>query len=109
MPNLVDKFIQGNATAGTEHNAGLPNITGEVAVFTTASNRAKFFSEIENGSGALSPGGSVSQLTGASFGSIASKDINSSITINASNSNSIYGNSTTVQPPALTMKYIIKY
>ena len=27
----------------------------------------------------------------------------------ASQSNSIYGNSTTVQPPALTMRYIIKY
>lgn len=30
-------------------------------------------------------------------------------TFNASWSNSIYGNSTTVQPPALTLKYIIKY
>ena len=28
---------------------------------------------------------------------------------NASNSNSIYGKSNTVQPPALTMRYIIKY
>ena len=31
------------------------------------------------------------------------------ISFNASRSSSIYGNSTTVQPPALTMRYIIKY
>ena len=31
------------------------------------------------------------------------------IKFNASYSNPVYGNSTTVQPPALTMRYIIKY
>ena len=28
LPNLIGKFIEGLATAGIEHEAGLPNITG---------------------------------------------------------------------------------
>jgi hypothetical protein len=31
------------------------------------------------------------------------------MSFSAANSNSIYGSSTTVQPPALTMRYMIKY
>ena len=30
VPNLIDKFIQGSATSGTEKEAGLPNITGYI-------------------------------------------------------------------------------
>ena len=32
LPDLADKFIQGNATSGTEKSAGLPNITGQYAL-----------------------------------------------------------------------------
>jgi microcystin-dependent protein len=31
MPNLVDKFIQGSTTSGTDKEAGLPNITGSIS------------------------------------------------------------------------------
>jgi microcystin-dependent protein len=102
LPNLVDKFIEGSATAGTEKTAGLPNITGAI-----------------NARGCLN-----TTLFGASNGALSSEsienvgDINAATTsashpvqlkFNASNSDSIYGNSATVQPPALTMQYIIKY
>ena len=47
-----------------------------------------------------SPGNLPSSSEASSYGVID---------FNASNSSSIYGNSTTVQPPALTMSYCIKY
>ena len=99
LPNLVDKFIEGSATAGTVKSAGLPNITGD-----TSANIVSH-SSISTGVGALtySYGGKNGSLgTGSSmpFGKIL---------FDASASSSIYGNSTTVQPPAVTMRYIIKY
>ena len=30
LPNLIDRFLQGSATAGTYKEAGLPNITGSI-------------------------------------------------------------------------------
>ena len=95
LPNLTDKFIQGNGTVGTVKNAGLPNITGAVWI-----NAGK--SSLENGAikytAAVGGGGIDNSTTGRG-------DLN----FDASRSSSVYGNSTTVQPPALTMRYIIKY
>lgn len=101
LPNLTDKFIQGSDTAGTVKSAGLPNISGRVGAIVTASTsgpgvRNGVFKQTLSAS-AISQGGSYSNI-----GSIQ-------IAFYASDSNSIYGNSTTVQPPALTMRYIIKY
>lgn len=103
VPNLIDKFVQGNATAGTVKSAGLPNITGGF------SNRAW-----SNGSGILDAYGAVldSGRVGAAvnpYGTGTGTPAAQKIEFNASRSNSIYGNSTTVQPPAVTMRYIIKY
>ena len=102
LPNLTDKFIQGNSTVGTVKNAGLPNISGEFsfggAVGNTYDGAGGGFS------GAFYP---ARQLSGRlSYGS-SGNSYNSGF--NASRSSSIYGNSSTVQPPALTMRYIIKY
>ena len=97
LPNLTDKFIQGSDTAGTVKSAGLPNIIGNVCGF-------------------------VNQSTNQTNGALEiAKDYNTNVSIkgdqnwyvslllDASKSNAIYGSSTTVQPPALTMWYIIKY
>ena len=97
LPDLVDRFIQGNATSGTVKSAGLPNITGSIGYI-------RFSSTSYTQSGALSVGGS--DITVAAGGSGTAKSV---INIDASASNSVYGNSATVQPPALTMRYIIKY
>ena len=109
LPNLTDKFIQGNAVAGTEHSAGLPNITGELSLNNTSTGYA-VGKWINNDDGALQP----KTISGANDLWVARTTASGSVTeraftIDASRSSSIYGNSATVQPPALTMQYIIKY
>ena len=96
VPNLVDKFIQGSTTSGTEKEAGLPNITGTFYHDTNA----KF-----------SLSGAFFSYTRGSSINLQNDAANSSsgyVSFDASKSNTIYGNSDTVQPPALTMVYIIK-
>lgn len=96
VPNLVDKFIEGSTASGTEKEAGLPNITGtfyhDPNVTSTLSGA--FFSYKRGNSRNL-------QNDAANAGS-------GYVNFDASKSNPIYGNSDTVQPPALTMVYIIK-
>ena len=95
LPNLTDKFIQGSGTAGTVKAAGLPDhkhylthtqtyyyiVEGSDTFFTTAYN-TQYGELLDEGRGNIG---------------------------NASESNAIYGKSTTVQPPALTMRFYIKY
>lgn len=100
LPNLVDKFVEGSATSGTSKTAGLPNITGAFSVgysfnITTPNPTNNAFTPESAGSVYSTGSNIVSGYGRAEF--------------NASRSSSIYGNSTTVQPPALTMQYIIKY
>ena len=105
LPNLTDKVIWGNATSGTVKDAGLPNITGDV--WTSVASFARVVQKV--GGGVFDDSGntniSVSDDRTAGNGNGSYYTIN----FNASKSNAIYGNSTTVQPPALTMRYIIKY
>ena len=96
LPNLTDKFIQGSGTAGSVKSAGLPNITGS---YVSISDSRKY-----TVSGALYKGDS-----GAYRYNTAGAYDGYGIGFDASKSNSIYGNSTTVQPPALTMRMYIKY
>ena len=102
LPNLIDRFLQGSTTSGTVKNAGLPNITGHFDpidlrgghLFHSAYTSAAFYGNTQG------------------YGSTSSTiDTNESVALkfDASYSNSIYGNSTTVQPPALTCLICIKY
>lgn len=106
LPNLTDKFIQGSNTVGAVKAAGLPNITASKTVRTASDN---VFSN--NWEGALGHDFAASDIKW--YNAIAyttdSTQNNSILRFDASKSNSIYGNSTTVQPPAVTMRYIIKY
>lgn len=102
LPNLTDRFIQGSATAGTQKAAGLPNITGNVSYGGAVG--LLYSSSSDSASGSFYPnlqktGGTLSTTSGSSY----------SFGIDASRSSFIYGNSSTVQPPALTMRYIIKF
>ena len=105
LPNLVDKFIEGSATAGTVKSAGLPNITG---AYTPRSNSpASQVIIITDTSGAFRNANSI-----VNYSVMANKTTDNvsypfGVTFDASRSSSIYGNSTTVQPPAVTMKYAI--
>ena len=102
VPNFTDKFMEGNFIAGINKNAGLPNITGQCAI---ASDTASAFSSIKT-TGAFCSASTISNngyrpnyLQGGSGKDFA---------INASLSSSIYGNSSTVQPPAVTVRFLIK-
>lgn len=109
LPNLVDKFIQGNATSGTTKAAGLPNITANTYITSSNGYSARIIPYPSlNGAFDGSRSASTPLMTGSSGGTPAS-DVYNVLAFDASHSNSIYGNSTTVQPPALTMRYIIKY
>lgn len=104
LPNLIDKFVEGSVTSGTVKSAGLPNITGQYSMdSTTASTLNNSLQAI----GAFTKKETLSDgSTSVAYRTTASP---SDIAFDASLSNSIYGGSTTVQPPALTMQYIIKY
>lgn len=74
--------------AGTTIEAGLPNITGK-------------FDMKYAGRGDVTASGAFSKASSSYKGSGGNDSVgNAAIGFNASNSNSIYGNSTTVQPPA---------
>jgi hypothetical protein len=80
-----DRVLQGSGskTAGSTVEAGLPNITGDVGSGETYYGTGAFY---QNGdtSGSTAVGGAI----------------DSKIGFDASRSNSIYGKSNTVQPPA---------
>ena len=101
LPNLTDKFIQGSGTAGTVHSAGLPNIWGQIRVANAA-----FRMQVEGAEGAFGCRG-WEQIARSYGGSGTSA--NTDIYFNAALSSEVYGRSETVQPPALTMRYYIKY
>ena len=98
LPNLTDRFIEGSTTAGSVKVAGIPTITGSLDGATTLNVVID---------GAL--GWEQTDATDYSMTYQSGSMRYGKITFDASNSDSIYGNSTTVQPPALTMRYIIKY
>lgn len=106
LPDLADKFIQGNATSGTVKAAGLPNIKGGFSIRGNAS-----LATVSNATGLGSAIDVVSStaLTNSNAGGGSGANYARNVKLDASASDSIYGNSTTVQPPALTMRYIIKY
>ena len=93
------KVLQGadsSNVAGTSIAAGLPDITGSLI---SRSYTSQYSGAITSASGALKF--TAHSGSGQSSVSVASTSVNSDKTeFKASNSNSIYGNSTTVQPPA---------
>lgn len=99
-PNLINRFVQGSATPGTVKNAGLPNITGSGAGFS-AKNGTTQCPKASGAFAQITSSGYASFTLAGSFPLYANN-------FNARRSSSIYGNSNTVQPPALTMQYIIK-
>ena len=103
--NTAARFAQGSTVAGIEIAAGLPNITGSFGVSNVNSSNGTR-AEITGASGAIAVGAVGTVFYSTSSGSRA--NVPTSATLDASLSNSIYGNSTTVQPNALTTRYIIK-
>lgn len=100
LPDLRNKFVQGaDNNIGTVKEAGLPNITGSFVPGSVPANHANYakgaFKGLTSTADAVcSPVSKTSPDYGYSF--------------DANKSNSIYGNSNTVQPPAVCIVYIIK-
>lgn len=105
LPDLTNRFIQGSSTVGVYKSSGLPNIEGTIVIDLPGG-----MPPFENsGHGALFNNYSAKSYTSyASSGSIT-RSRDNILQFNASRSSSIYGNSLIVQPPALTMRYYIKY
>jgi microcystin-dependent protein len=100
VPNLDGKFIEGAGAVelGTSINAGVPNVTGAISQHKG--------SEGNSASGAFTVNQSAvdtSGHTGSTF------YCDSTFTLDASRSSDVYGASTTVQPPAVALCYVIKY
>ena len=101
--NTAQRFAQGSTVAGVEKAAGLPNIEGYIDL-TTGDGGTSGGSWVGRGSFAgvkTSSGGGISITT-------ANASTYRELSFDASRSSAIYGNSTTVQPNALTTRYIIK-
>ena len=97
IPDLKNKTVWGSGSVdvGTTVDAGLPNIEGSVGITLNT----------WSGSGAFYNSGSGYMIGGSgSWGSNSNL-----INLDASRSSSIYGNSNTVQPPAVVTNFVIKY
>ena len=94
-------FIEGtidNNVLGNLVQAGLPNITGNATWVTAADASAV-------GRGAIYWKSTANQITSRT----SSSNIPDSLAFDASLSNSIYGNSSTVQPQSIKIFVLIKY
>ena len=100
LPDLtLGEFLEGSSVAGTSKSAGLPNITG---------NMRRIWKPMD---------GSIASADGAFAIDTSQGDGGSSdavvggfdrVSFDASRSSAVYGNSTTVQPKSVTVRYIIK-
>ena len=109
IPNFINKTFWGGttSTSGTVKSAGLPNITGTVSRILTGTSSQG--SNVAAGTGAFSNMSAAAVSKDATASSAKWWNDNRTLNFNASKSNSIYGNSTTVQPPAIQTLIIIKY
>ena len=111
LPDLRDKFIQGsNGNLGITKEAGLPNITGEVG-YIKSIREGSYWQGINLNTGVFKSSQQTvhtSPTATTAAESTSNSQPPSTIVFKASDSNSIYGNSDTVQPPAVCLHYIIK-
>ena len=108
LPNLIDRFLEGSSAAGKYLDAGLPNITGALSTYNDP-----ILSLFNNVTGCFKRDKPKdSSLTYDNLPKNTSPyaaDYCKGGIFDASKSNAIYGASNTVQPPALSVKYCIKY
>lgn len=96
LPDFRGRFIQGaNNDLGSVKEAGLPNITGGGLQFGSVRSSTYMYGALFNNTLFNARGSGINDACGVDF--------------DASRSNSIYGNSTTVQPPAIALNIFIKY
>lgn len=94
LPDLMDRFPEGNTIPGIKRAAGLPNITG-----STGANSHNDLVPVD---------GAFKRLETTHVVSYDGSDFPHDVYFDASLANAIYGASGTVQPPALTLLPCIK-
>ena len=98
LPDLRDRFLKGTGAdvEGTELEAGLPNITGHLihAVGAKVIAEDSYVTEWSNQWWATTGGSEIGTFA---------------YDMSATRSSAIYGKSSTVQPNAVTVQYLIKY
>ncbi len=112
LPKLNDnRFLQGSTTGGTYKEAGLPNITGKITCMDGQNDSGNIepltiADHFEN-KGSLKIGDST-YTRSLDYGDDLTDFAMRSISFDASWSNAIYGKSSTVQPPAMTVRFYIR-
>ena len=107
VPDYRNRFLEGSATPGTVLEAGLPNITASVSSGLYEGSRVAISSAMAN-----SP--QVGAFKYTAFNAWAEEGWSgacmyaSQLEFNAAWSNPVYGKSSTVQPPAVTVRWLIK-
>lgn len=97
VPDYRGRFLEGDTVAGTVKEAGLPNITGTFFLGECISaNAAAVFTKKNKGNT-----GRNYRVSGDGAGEIE-------FSFDASRSSFIYGASDTVQPPSVTVRYLIR-
>lgn len=104
LPNLIERFVEGgdSSTAGSYIESGLPNIIGNISQNLTSTTTENDFH----------PSGAFAKCYANMNYGISSDGKNwglAGIHFDAADSNAIYGGSTTVQPNAVILQYLIKY
>ena len=113
MPNFEGLFLENATNALAAKSSGLPNITGSALLSLIHTgvfghNQIK----VENANGAFSSDANweAYPVNKTAIATDANTDTSPKrLNFNASLSSAIYGNSSTVQPPAVTLIPIIKY
>lgn len=112
LPNFNNLFIENANIPLTKKNAGVPNITGSLSYTYTTSLSTTQQNNINNQHKSLKWISTQYDSASIQIGTKAISDGGKSYVqanLDASRENSIYGNSTTVQPPSVTLIPLIKY
>lgn len=111
LPDLRDKFVQGaNGNLGTSKDAGLPDLSGQVGYIKSIGD-GSYWQGININTGVFkSSQQTVRTSPTATTAAVSTSHSQppSTVVFKASDSNSIYGNSDTVQPPSVCLTFIIK-
>ena len=95
VPDYRGRFLEGNNTAGTIKEPGLPNIEGTITL--RMGNYGAFPTRLFTYTSSGSEG-----YKGGAYGNYGE------VNFDASRANPIYGAADTVQPPSVTVRYFIK-
>ena len=105
IPNLVDKFIEGSTISGETLNAGLPNIKG---TFKLTADQVWCDPSNWTGTGAIKEEPTANYQFMSPYNWTGGEP-RFNLIFNASFYNNIYSDSiTTVQPPAIKIRFLIK-